>query len=259
MLAACGLVWSARTALGLVFGGVAVSGFVFAALRLVPLFGRFSLWMVPALYAGVALVIDRAVRSARDAAREGNRVRSGWTMAVAGAAIVFCAGIIQRGAGRYHRERPTSNQGGDDRTAVSWLIEHRQPGDALITTPLGLPALWWYGRVSIGGDGGQGTRAMYEVAHRREGAECELAAALKDHRRVLVYVGFPDMPKGFDELLFAELNRIGAISEYREEALLSRAAVVDLGAPGPDAPAFVNREPRPAIDGCVGIRDAVRR
>ena len=259
VLAACGFAWSARTALGLVFGGVAVSGFVFAALRLVPLYDRFSLWMVPALYAGVGLVIDRAVRSARDAEREGNWVRGGWTMAVAFAAILLCAGIVQRGAGRFHMERPTSKHGVDDRTAVSWLISHRRPGDALITTPLGLPALWWYGRISIGGDGSQGTRAMYEVADHREGPGCELAAALKDYRRVLVYVGFPDMSKGFDEQLFAELDRAGAISAYREQAALSRAAVVDLGAPGPDAPAFVNREPRPAIDGCVGIRGAVRR
>ena len=259
VLAACGLVWSARTALGLVFGGVAVSGFVFAALRLVPLYNRFSLWMVPALYAGLALVIDRAVRSARDAARERNWMRGTWTMAVACASILLCAGILQRGAARFHLERPTSKQGVDDRTAVSWLISQWQPGDALIATRLGLPALWWYGRISIAGDGGQGTRAIYEVTHRRQGTGCGLAAALKDHRRVLVYVGFPDMPKGFDELLFAELDRIGAIVVYREEAELSRAAVVDLGAPAPDAPAFVDREPRPSIDGCVGIRGAVRR
>jgi hypothetical protein len=258
-LAACGFVWSARRSLGLVFGGVAVSGVVFAVLRLVPLYDRFSLWMVPALYAGIALAIDRTVRSTREAWREGHRVRAGWTMAVACAAMVFCAGILQRGAGRFHMERPTSKQGSDDRTAVSWLISHRQPGDALISTRLGLPALWWYGRISIADDAGQGTRAMYEVAHRRQGPGCGLAAALKDHRRVLVYVGFPDMPRGFDELLFAELDRIGAISAYREEAELSRAAVVDLGAPGPDDAAFVNREPRPAIDGCVAIRGAGRR
>ena len=258
-LAVCGFVWSARPALGLVFGGVAVSGVVLAVLRLVPLYDRFSLWMVPALYAGIALAIDRIVRSARAAWREGNWVRVGLTMAVACAAILFCAGILQRGAGRIHTERPTSKQGLDDRTAASWLIGHRQPGDALITTRLGLPALWWYGPISIADDAGQGTRAMYEVAHRREGPGCGLAAALKDHRRVLVYVGFPDMPKGFDELLFAELDRLGAISAYREEAALSRAAVVELGAPGPDAPAFVKREPRPTIEGCVAIRSAVRR
>ena len=259
VVAACGLAWSARTALGLVFSGVAVSGFVFALLGLVPLYDRFSLWMVPALYAGIALVIDRAVRSARGAARAGKRVRSGWMMVVAGAAIVFCCGILQRGIRRLHMERPTSKQGVDDRTAVSWLISHRQPGDALITTRLGLPALWWYGRISIAGDGSQGTHAMYTVEHRRQGPGCGVADALKDHRRVLVYIGFPDMPKGFDELLFAELDRIGAISQYREEAALSRAAVMDIGAPGPHARAFVDREPRPAIDGCVVIRPAVRR
>ena len=100
---------------------------------------------------------------------------------------------------------------------------------------------------------------MYTVEHRRQGAGCGLADALKDHRRVLVYIGFPDMPKGFDELLFAELDRMGAISAYREDASLSRAAVVDVGAPGPNARAFVGREPPPVIDGCVVIRAAVRR
>jgi hypothetical protein len=142
---------------------------------------------------------------------------------------------------------------------VSWLISHRLPGDALITTRLGLPALWWYGRISIAGDGSQATRGMYSVEHRRQGAGCGLADALVDYRRVLVYIGFPDMPNGFDELLFAELDRMGAISVYREDAALSRAAVVDLGAPGPNARAFVDREPRRGIDGCVVIRHAVRR
>jgi hypothetical protein len=243
--------------LGLAFGGVAVSGFVLAALRLVPLYDRFALWLVPALYAGIALVVDRAVASARAAARHANWVQGGWTMALAGAAILCSAGIVQRGAGRFHTDRPTSNHGVDDRTAVSWLIGHRQPGDALISTRLGLPAIWWYGRVSIAGV--PDMRSVYQVEHRRQGTGCGLAAVLKDHRRVLVYVGFPDMPKGFDELLFAELDRIGAISAYREDAELSRAAVVDLDASGPDAPAFIEREPRPAIGGCVGIRSAVRR
>jgi FtsH-binding integral membrane protein len=258
LLAACGFVWNARTTLGLVFGAVAVSGFVFSTLHLVPLYGRFALWLVPALYAGIALVLDRAVRSARAAARVRNRVQVGWTMAVAGAVIVCSAGILQRGAGRFHMYGPASKQGVDDRTAVSWLIGQRQPGDALISTHFGLPAIWWYGRVSIAGDRGERMRSVYEVNHRRDGTGCGLAAALKDHRRVLVYVGFPDMPKGFDELLFAELDRIGVISAYREETDLSRAAVVDLDAAGPDAPAFMDRRSRPAIDGCVGIRSAVR-
>jgi hypothetical protein len=258
-LAACGLVWSARTGLGRAFSGVVVSGFLFAGLRLVPMYDRFSLWMVPALYGGIALLVDRAVRAARGAARAGDPLRRASAVAVAAAAIVLCAGILRRGADRLHMERPTENHGVDDRTAVSWLLSHRQPTDVLISTRLGLPALWWYGRISIAGDGSQGTRGMHTVELRRQGPGCALADVLKDHRRVLVYIGFPDMPEGFDELLFAELDRIGAISAYREEAALSRAAVVDLGSPGPNAPAFVDRDPRPAIEGCVVIRAAVRR
>src|SRR6185436_100119 len=102
------------------------------------------------------------------------------------------------------------------------------------------------------------SRSFYQVDHRRQVSACELAAVLKNHRRVLVYVGFPDMPKGFDELLFAELDRIGGISAYREDAELSRAAVVDLDVSGANAPAFVDRRSHPAIDGCVGIRSAAR-
>ena len=257
LLATCGFVWSARSALGLVFGGVVVSGFVLAMLRLVPLYDRFALWIVPALYTGIALVADRAQRSARAAARDRNWVHGGWTMALAGAAILCTAGIVQRGAGRFHMDRPTSKHGVDDRTAVSWLIGQRQPGDVLISTRLGLPALWWYGQISIAG--ARERQSFYQVLHRSQGAGCGIAASLKDHRRALVYVGFPDMPNGFDELLFAELDRIGTISAYREDAELSRAAVVDLNASGPNARAFVDRERRPAIDGCVGIRGAVRR
>ena len=257
VLAACGFVWSARSALGLVYGGVAVSGFVLAMLRLVPLYDRFALWMVPALYAGIALALDHSVRSARVAVRAGKRVQAGWAIALAAAAILCSAGIVARGAGRFHVDRPTSSHGVDDRTAVSWLISQRQPGDAVISTRLGLPAIWWYGRFPLAGV--EEGRLFYQVDHRRQVSACELAAVLKNHRRVLAYVGFPDMPTGFDELLLAELDRIGTISAYREDAELSRAAVVDLDVSAPNVRAFVDRPPRPAIDGCVAIRRAVRR
>ena len=126
-----GFLWSARHA-GLAFGGVAVSGLVFAALRLVPLYDRFALWTVPALYGGLALVFDRAVRSARAAARDRNWVQGGWTLGLAAAGILCSASIVQRGSGRFQMDRPTSNHGVDDRTAVSWLIA-TAAGDALIS------------------------------------------------------------------------------------------------------------------------------
>jgi hypothetical protein len=46
---------------------------------------------------------------------------------------------------------------------------------------------------------------------------------------------------------------------YREDAELGRAAVVDVDASGPNVPAFVDREPPAATEGCVRIRTAVRR
>ncbi len=63
--AICGWAFGIRRPLGIVLAAVPVSAFAFAAV--VPLHQRFSIWMVPALYAGVALLIDRAIRLGSDA------------------------------------------------------------------------------------------------------------------------------------------------------------------------------------------------
>jgi hypothetical protein len=100
---------------------------------------------------------------------------------------------------------------------------------------------------------------MYEVVHWPQGDGCGLTAALAKYSRALVYIGFPDMPKGFDELLMKEFDRMGMITAYRELAELSRAAVVDLRVDGANDPAFDGRESRDALGGCAGIEPAVRR
>jgi hypothetical protein len=261
ILAILGFAWSARRGLAIVYGGVTLSGFLFAALRVVPMFDRFSLWMVPALYIGIALLIDRADRSAHQGFRQRNWPLAAASAAVGCVAVLVGAGILVRGAGRFHMERPTMKQGVDDRTAVTWLMSHRQPGDALISTPLGLPAIWWYGGISIAKTfaAGQHTGGTFEVVHRPRGNGCALPALLKGHDRALVYIGFPDMMQGFDELLFTELDRIGTITAYREVTPLSRAAVVDLTFSAPNDQAYSRREARPPLNGCVGGRPAVRR
>ncbi len=63
--AICGWVLSVKRPLGLVLAGVSLSAFAFAAV--VPLHQRFSIWIVPALYAGMALLLDRAVSLGGDA------------------------------------------------------------------------------------------------------------------------------------------------------------------------------------------------
>lgn len=71
---------------------------------------------------------------------------------------------------------------------------------------------------------------MYEVTHERQAPGCgkRLREALKPHRRVLVHVGFPDMPDGFYEMLLRELAPLGTVTEESTFGDLSRAAVIEL-------------------------------
>lgn len=269
VFAAAGFAWSARPALGLIFATAPLSAFLFAGLRLVPLYERLSLWIAPALYIGVALMVDRAVRLGRDAYH-----RRRWTqLALAGllavAEIRLCADIFARGTENLDIWHAYGNKHGlDDRAAVRWLMGQRQPGDAVVSTHLGWPAVWWYGDIDIGDeqtaagrlpDGG----AMFEARHVGDSAACQpnqIRDALTDHRRVLVYAGFRDMPAGFDDLLLRSLEEIGAVSAYNEFADLSRAAVIDL-APASEsiAPRFRDTaDARPGLAGCVGLRPATR-
>ena len=151
LLAACGFAYGARPALGLVFATVPLSAFAFAGLRLVPLYQRLSLWIVPALYVGLALIVDRVVRFGRDAYH-----RRQWTYLTlaalfALAALRLCDDIFGRGKEDMRVARPPDNKHElDDRAAVRWLMRQRQPGDAVMTTHLGWPAVWWYGGIPIG-------------------------------------------------------------------------------------------------------------
>ena len=52
---------AAARLLGFAAALVVLSGFALAALRMMPLYERLSLWFVPALYLGIALLVDRGV------------------------------------------------------------------------------------------------------------------------------------------------------------------------------------------------------
>jgi hypothetical protein len=68
-----------------VLAGVSLSAFALAAV--VPLHERFSIWIVPALYAGVVLLVDRAVSLGSDAV-----ARRRWTL-LALAALVLVRSV----------------------------------------------------------------------------------------------------------------------------------------------------------------------
>ena len=148
--AGLGVVFATSPLVGLAAGLVVLSGFAMAALRIVPLYERLSLWILPALYLGIALLADRGMWLLQR-----KPLKQRWLDVVAAGSVftmvaVVCVDIVDRGIDHLRVERPRdSNHGTDDRAAVAWLMQERQPGDILITTNHAQPAIWWYGRVPI--------------------------------------------------------------------------------------------------------------
>jgi len=260
VLAPIGFVVAVPRALGVVFATVPLSAFLLAGFRIVPLSDRLVLWMVPALAVGMALVMDRAARVALEAGSRRRLVPLAIAAVVAAGVVRVCVDVIARWQKDYAAEsRTSSKQRMDDRTAVRWLMAQRQPGDAIVSTRLGWPAIWWYGDIPIGAedvargrlrDGG----VMLEVKAETSAGDCDsgLRDALKGQRRVLVYVGFQDFHEPFGDLLFHRIEELGSAVAFHSFSDLSRAVVVDLRA----ASTRENTADRPA--GCVGVQPAVR-
>ncbi|MDP1571143.1 MAG: hypothetical protein Q8L86_14205 [Vicinamibacterales bacterium] len=258
-----------RARLGVIVATVPASAFLFAAVRQVPLFERLSLWMVPALYVGLALLADRASRWRDAGRRRPSPLRVIASAAAAVAVLLLGVDLVQRGYGEFIRTSE-SNHALDDRRAVQWMLQQQQPGDVLLTTRLALPAVWWYGGVPLTGPGGGGAlpdgSPILEVGYRRPGPRCRedaLAGALAGRRRAIVYFGFrfDDVPDGFDGLLLEELSKLGLVRAVESFTDAGRAAVFDLGVvtdgdweippgfEGPDGDA-------PPLDGCLDVRVA---
>ena len=262
--ALAGFVFSARRHLAWAFGGVPASAFAIAAV--VPLHQRFSIWIVPALYVGVSLLIDRAVTVARAAFG-----RRQWALLVAAALVLavqyrLTSDVLIRGRGDIgNRLRSVHKHRLDDRAAVRWLMSQVQPGDVLITTHLALPAVWWYGNIPLSDERGAGSvlhngSPVYEVDFTTECSTRHLDEALKNGRRVLVYLGF-DVIQGFDRILLENLSRLGAMTANAEFGDLGRTAVVDLRIPPSDRIMQLERDSamqNGAVRGCVSVRPARR-
>jgi hypothetical protein len=265
---------SRRTA-ALFFATVPPSAMLLAMLRLVPLYERLTLWIVPAVYVGVAFLADAAwivlhpkpvgadprVRPGADT-WVGPYARPARAAAAIGlcVAIMICADVVIRGvpAALVRARARHENRGHDDRAAVRWLASHKQPGDVWMTTHYGAPAIWWYAGID--------DQRIVEVAHRPDGSECrhdELAAAVSDVPRVLLYLGFrfDDAPAGFDDLLVGRLSQVGSVTAYRPFADNGKAIIIDRRV-APRAPTTLSRldrrltEAPAAIDGCFALRIA---
>jgi hypothetical protein len=263
----CGFLFGRPRLLAIVFAAVPISASVLALIGLVPLYERLALWVVPSLYVGVALAIDSGIEWARDGYRRRTLIRLavGAIVACAGAAV--CIDIAERGWRDAVGRPQDSNHALDDRAAVRWLLSVKQPGDAMLTSILGLPAVWWYGGAPIaspasGGMLSDGTR-LFEVSYSAGDARCgedALGRALASHGRVLVYFGFglDDVPAGFADLLLRQLESLGLVNEFRRFSGQTRAAVVELTA-APRSPDAVDRGSTGSDShGCIDIRPAMR-
>jgi hypothetical protein len=262
--AVCGWAFGVPRSLGVLFAAIPVSAFAFAAV--VPLYQRFSIWMVPALYAGVALLIDRAVRLARHA-----YARRQWALLTVATLIVLVqfwlfADIFRRGRIDLRARSSTIYKHQlDDRAAVRWLMSQRKPGDAVISTHLALAAVWWYGRIPISDAAGSGTALpdgipVYEVEPTPDCPSTPFEEVLKRHSRVLLYLGF-DVNRGFDRVLLRTLAEHGSMTAHAEFSELGLAAVFDLQMPASGEIVQLKRtateEPVSSSD-CINVRPAKR-
>jgi hypothetical protein len=251
VLALCGFAFASNRALGAVFATVPLAAFALAGFRIVPLYERFVLWIAPALAVGVALAVDRAARLALEGVQRHSAARLATAVVVVAGVMRVSADMIARG-GRdsFHFERPSSKHDLDDRAAVRWLMARRQPGDAIISMKLGWPAIWWYGEIPIGSDAAAHGRMpdggeMGLVLPEDRNPDCAgrpLLEALRGHRRVLVYIGFPDFPDGFPERL---LDELGSLTAFERFGTVGQAAVITL-----------RSNPRTSA-GCIAVQPAI--
>ena len=248
---------------------VTLSLCVLAAMRLVPLYERLAIWVVPSLYLGIALCVDAGIRGGRNAYRQRRHVRAATAVLVTAAVLWLCGNVAAQGWRAIQIARSdNSNHQLDDRMAVEWLLTQHDRGDVVLTTRLALPAVWWYADALVSPPtlGGflRDRSPILEVDHVEQGRGChsdELRSALLTYRRALVYLGFrfDDVPPGFDDFLLQELRRIGRVTESRRFPGVTRALVVEI-VPSRQEPARATTllaSPTP-ITGCISVRPARR-
>ena len=269
--AALGLVLGGKRALGLAFATAPLSAFVLCAAGIVPLYERFLLWIVPAVYVGLALSIDRTARMIYDAYG-----RRRWTAAALPALVLITAGVVchdiyTRGRTDMIHRTGEHKHHLDDRAAGRWLMSQLQPGDAVLTTRLAWPALWWYGNVSIARTSTDGVVRhpdgipLLEVDYGEPGSECSdgrFQMELRNYRRVVVYAGFEAKP-GFNYLLLHALDELGEIEVFREFSLRGRGAIINLQHPAASELTLpkvssTTMPHTPPLDGCARIGPARR-
>ena len=264
-----GVLFAQPRLFGYLVAAVTLSLCVLAAMRLVPLYERFAIWVVPSLYLAIALCVDAGIRAGWNAYSQRRHVRAATAALVTAAVLWLCGNVAAQGWHVIQIARPdNSNHQLDDRMAVEWLLSQHERGDVVLTTRLALPAVWWYGGAPVSSPtlGGflRDRIPILEVDHVEQGRAChsdDLRGALLTYRRALVYLGFrfDDVPRGFDDFLLQELRRIGRVTESQRFPGITRAFVVDIVPPRQEsARATVLLDSPTPTTGCISVQPARR-
>ncbi len=245
----------------LTFALVPLSAFLWTAVRLVPMSERLTLWIVPALYVGMALSADAAVRWTLEGIGRRRLPRAAVGVATAAAVTILFLDIFQNGMTYIALRPPDANHELDDRGAVGWLARQARDGDVWVATWNSLPAIWWYAAPR--------PDRMLESAFEETVSPCggrEIGAALAagGYQRALVYFGFGhNIPPEYDDAMMRRLSGIGLVTGYRRFGRLGHAVVVDLhSGPSRQAATLSELAGDPALQvphrriGCVTVKPA---
>jgi hypothetical protein len=253
--------------LGVAFALIVASAAALALLRVVPLFERLSLWMLPAVYAGLALAVDDAWRAWQNWRQRAAGARATGRTALATIAAIAVT-LVAIDAGRQSwidipaGHPGDSNHSLDDRSAMRWIASRVRPGDIILGSKLATPAIWWYGGapLSAPNDGrALGPAPIVELTYHWLPCDAsQLPQVLSGYSRALVFLGFrfDDLPDDFETLALHSLSERGVIMDGQSFAGVSRTALVELGVGDAGGLAFQLGPDTPR--GCVGVRPAAR-
>jgi hypothetical protein len=197
--AAAGAAVAARRhlAFGALLAVPPVTAFALAQQRIVPLYGRFALWLVPPMC--VALAVAARALAAWAVRRPAPTLPRAIAVGLAGAAAV----VALAPAGLAAARPPVVVNGVDDRAAIRFLLAERRPGDLLVVGPSSWPAVGWYA--------GPGTLATVRVAALHPDRRHCPPPDLRPHTRVLAWSGARSSGRDLDGALFAALSEVGRV------------------------------------------------
>jgi hypothetical protein len=255
VVVAAGLLTARRPRLALLAAAAPLTAFALGWLRVVPMRDRVALWITPHLYLAVAMLADRAAMWASAAwrARRWRLVPLALTAAIASGWVVADL-VDQRNRYLAPIEQDTPARG--DAAAVRQLFASRHPGEAIVTTHQGWPAIWWYGGFSVAdgqaptkGNLPDGAEALELSPNFEHQCDDDLARTIARSRRTWIFVGFPDVPPNFEAELTPMLNRVGTVRQI-ETFQPGRVWTVE---PRPGGLAPADSQP-----GCLTVKPARR-